>query len=125
MICSCFILGAKYNYNSFHWPSIFKKLKITEVNQETLEDIKHYVMEKYDGDIDLITTSGKSDPDIKELAFHIHIVIPEHTPLEQLVTMIGEIQQTKLKKYKRCLRFFGLSLREPTLYSCAYRLNFN
>lgn len=125
MICSCFILGAKFNYNSFHWTSILKKLKLGELNHETLDEIKHYVMEKYDGDIDLITTSSKHDPEIKEMTFHVHIVIPEHTSFIELATLMKDIQDKRLKKYKKCLRFLGLTDRDPTLYSCAYRLTVN
>jgi len=129
MIYSCFILGNRYKYTSFNWKTALTKLKkendsllhVEEINMNTIEEIKEFIMDKFEGDIELVTTSTIHDPDIKDLSYHVSIVLPEYIGFSDLHEEIKNIKKTKIKKYKKCLKYFDLSERDPMLYSIAYR----
>lgn len=131
MIYSCFILGYPFHYKNINWHETLNKLKnqsiysfsnLEKVDKQLLEEIKEFILEKYNGDIDLVTTSGKKDPEIDELVYHLSIVLPENIELNDLHTEVNSIMKNKVKLYEDCLEFLELNKKPPKLYSVAYRL---
>ena len=121
MICSGFILGSRHTYTNFKWTSIKQKLKIKELDLDTIPILQEYVTNKYG--LELVVVTNKHNATIKEYVFHINIPLPEHITVYDLMNQLQEIEeQNILQSFKKCLKFFGLTDQEPTLYSYAHRV---
>ena len=122
MIVSGFNLGCKYTYHNFNWTAIKKKLKVNEINEETIHKLVNHISVKY-SPIEMIPVSLKHDASIEDWIFHISIPIQEHISFDELVHQIYDIQESQqIKIYNRCLRYLGLTQHEPKLYSYAHRI---